>query len=55
MVVLLVLKEIARQGNIPIYAVNTLQVSLVLRSAFINYKRSQNYCPTDATRLRRIR
>ena len=49
------LKEIARQGNIPIYAVNTLQVSLVLRSAFINYKRSQNCCPTAATGLRRIK
>ncbi len=54
-VVLLLLKEIARQGNIPIYAVNTLQVSLVLTSAFINYKRSQNCCPTAATGLRRIK
>jgi len=44
MVVLLLLKEIARQGNIPIYAANTLQASLVLTSAFINYKRSQNCC-----------
>ena len=49
------LKEIARQGNIPIYAVNTLQVSLVLTSAFIKHKRSQNCCPTAATGLRRIK
>jgi hypothetical protein len=49
------LKEIARQGNIPIYTVNTLQVSLVLTSAFINYKSSQNCCPTAATGLRRIK
>jgi hypothetical protein len=49
------LKEMARQGTIPVYAVNTLQVSLVLTSAFINYKRSQNCCPTAATGLRRIK
>src|SRR5688500_10840306 len=54
-VVLLLLKEIARQGNIPRYAVNTLQVSLVLTSAFIKYKRSQNCRPTAVTGLRRIK